>query len=238
VDAPATATSSGDVRTEVGLHVDGTWFESSTATVGWAIDRHIWFGKDGTSGRLVQGLSVVGAFVLGSASQRFLQVDGATRISVHGTKQIGTMNNAPVNIASVSGVFPAITTSGNYWSVATVFDGAGYGNVQEYAEKIRTINSTAYAASITPSGSTGGELVQVAALTGNILVNAPTNPVKGKILRFIFTQDGTGGWNVTWNAVFKQAWSDTGNLAGLKSTISFYYDGANWVQVGAQSPYF
>lgn len=82
-----------------------------------------------------------------------------------------------------------------------------------------------------------GETPEVT-LGGNRTMGAPTNLWKGKRLRYVVIQDGTGGRTLAWNAVFKQAWSDTGNTAGKRSTIDFYcYDGTNLVQVGAQGPY-
>jgi hypothetical protein len=84
--------------------------------------------------------------------------------------------------------------------------------------------------------ATAGELVQVT-LTAARLVGAPTNPATGQRLTFTLVQDGTGGRAVTWNAVFKVSWSDTGNTLNKRSSISFHYDGANWNQDGAQTPY-
>jgi hypothetical protein len=75
-------------------------------------------------------------------------------------------------------------------------------------------------------------------LTDNRAMGAPSNLRKGQRLTFIITQDGTGGRTLGWNAVYKQAWSDTGNTLGKISTIVFdCYDGTNLIQVGAQSPY-
>jgi hypothetical protein len=68
-------------------------------------------------------------------------------------------------------------------------------------------------------------------------VGAPTNPTNGQECSWTIVQDGTGGWAITWNAVFKQAWSDTGNSANKRSTIAFIYDGTNWNQKSTQSPY-
>lgn len=79
--------------------------------------------------------------------------------------------------------------------------------------------------------------VYTVTLTAARLVAAPSNPLTGQRITFVFLQDATGGRAVTWNAVFKQAWSDTGNTANKRSTISFIYDGTNWNQDGAQSPY-
>jgi hypothetical protein len=90
--------------------------------------------------------------------------------------------------------------------------------------------SIAYAATITPDGALG-ERVIVGALTGNLTINAPTNPRTGAMLVFGFTQDATGGRTLTWNAVFKKA-ADGAGTANQKGATSFVYDGANWVQVG------
>ena len=84
-----------------------------------------------------------------------------------------------------------------------------------------------------------GRLLELT-LTADVTISDPANPVTGGIgnqLTYLFIQDGTGGWDVTWNGVFKNGWVDTGNTAGLRSTITFEWDGTNWNQVGGQSPY-
>lgn len=82
-----------------------------------------------------------------------------------------------------------------------------------------------------------GELVGPITITAARLVGAPLNPVTGQMLNFILVQGGAGGFAITWNAVFKKTWTDTGNTTGKVSTIAFIFDGTNWQQVGAQSPY-
>lgn len=74
-------------------------------------------------------------------------------------------------------------------------------------------------------------------LTAARVVGAPLNPTKGQRITNTFLQDGTGSWAVTWNAVFKNSWSDTGNTLNKRSTISHIYDGTNWNQDGAQTAY-
>jgi hypothetical protein len=81
-----------------------------------------------------------------------------------------------------------------------------------------------------------GNMIKVT-LTAARVVGAPLNPTAGQRLTYTLIQDGTGGWGVTWNAVFKQAWVDTGNTLNKRSSISFNYDGTNWNQDGAQAPY-
>lgn len=74
-------------------------------------------------------------------------------------------------------------------------------------------------------------------LTADRVVGAPLLPMTGQRLSFLFVQDSSGAHAVTWNAVFKVSWSDTGNSASKRSSVAFVYDGTNWNQDGAQSPY-
>lgn len=91
------------------------------------------------------------------------------------------------------------------------------------------------AATIAVDASAGN--IFVVTLGGNRTMGAPTNPTRGQTITFEIVQDGTGGRTLAWNAAFKQVWSDTGNTLGKRSTISFFYNTTNWVQVAAQGPY-
>ena len=82
-----------------------------------------------------------------------------------------------------------------------------------------------------------GTVYLTVTLTAARVVGLLFTPFKGQRASFTFIQDGTGGWAVTWNAIYKHAWSDTGNTLSKRSTISFVYDGTNWNQDSAQSPY-
>lgn len=70
-------------------------------------------------------------------------------------------------------------------------------------------------------------------LTGNITMAAPSNGHVGCPLTITFVQDGTGGRKITWpssSTQFIHTWMQ--NLtAGNVTTISFIFDGTNWVQV-------
>ena len=72
----------------------------------------------------------------------------------------------------------------------------------------------------------------VAALTGNTIVPAISGSRKGQRVTFLFTQDGTGGRTITWNAVFAAA-ANSGSTANHKAACSFVFDGARWVQEAA-----
>ena len=75
-------------------------------------------------------------------------------------------------------------------------------------------------------------------ITASRSIGTPTNPTSGQEITFFIKQNGTGGWQVFWPAVFKGlTWSDTGNTANKRTSISFVYDGTDWNQKGAQSPY-
>lgn len=85
-----------------------------------------------------------------------------------------------------------------------------------------------------------GRMIDIT-LQANITMNAMDAIYKGGVgnqVTFKFIQDGTGGRTVAWNADFRQAWSNTGNTANKVSTITFEWNGTDWFQVGAQSPYY
>jgi hypothetical protein len=101
------------------------------------------------------------------------------------------------------------------------------------AERMQT---PAFAASFTPNLDSG-PVIKPGVLTNNITINAPTLSIgipTGSVIEFHLTQNGTGGWAVTWNGVFIKTWSDAGNVLNTRSSIRFRYDGTNWLQVGAQ----
>jgi len=89
----------------------------------------------------------------------------------------------------------------------------------------------AYAVAITPNAN-DGSVVKVGTLTGDITINAPTEASLGQHLTFIFTQDGAGAHAINFNAVFLTSWVP-GVVGGDINTISFVYDGTNWVQTSA-----
>lgn len=74
-------------------------------------------------------------------------------------------------------------------------------------------------------------------LTAARLVGALFSPFKGQRVVFTFIQSGAGAFAVTWNAVYKTSWADAGNATPKRSSIAYVYDGTNWNQDGAQTPY-
>lgn len=67
-------------------------------------------------------------------------------------------------------------------------------------------------------------------------ISAPTNAGTGRILMLDITNSSGGAMGViTWDPVFKRDASFANPANGKRRTIQFYYDGTNWVQVGASS---
>lgn len=90
----------------------------------------------------------------------------------------------------------------------------------------------AYAANYVPTIVGASTHIQVGVLTGNITIAAPTGSFAvGSRLSFGFTQDGTGGRTITWNAVFAFTANGAGT-ANQKAATEFVYDGSRWVQYG------
>lgn len=104
-----------------------------------------------------------------------------------------------------------------------------YANAVTEVQLIQGTAAVPFAATITPTVQYAQTTLVVAALTANLTVAAPVGARRGQRLTFAFTQDGTGGRTVTWNAVFKAAANGAGT-AGQVGATSFVYDGAFWVQ--------
>jgi len=83
----------------------------------------------------------------------------------------------------------------------------------------------------------GGTVEIETTLTGALLVAALGSPFIGQRFKFTFIQDGTGGRAVTWVGTYKLTWSDTGNTLNKRSSIAVVWDGTNFNQDGAQTPY-
>ena len=88
-----------------------------------------------------------------------------------------------------------------------------------------------YAATITPDPYLGAR-IHVAAMTGNITVNATTNHYAGLRMSFEFLQDGTGGRTITFNAQYKTTWTPS-KTASKYDCIEFRHDGAYWIEINS-----
>ena len=158
----------------------------------------------------------------GSYNVQELTVIGNIFYGVNGTKTNGiTFANSLTNGSK------SFHIENNVWRTATVYS---------TSENDRQIGT--HAASFTPNPMLG-RIIEIT-ITGNIAIGLPANANHGGIgnrITFLFIQDGTGSRDVSWHANYKQGWSDAGSAADARSTITFEWDGTNWNQVGAQSPY-
>lgn len=96
-----------------------------------------------------------------------------------------------------------------------------------------TVQTPVFAASFTPNAA-AGDIIKLGVMTANLTINAPTGGYTGQQIRFIFTQDGTGTRTFTWNAVFKRITAQS-TTASKISTVSFVFDGTNWIEIAAAS---
>jgi hypothetical protein len=159
-------------------------------------------------------------------------------------------NNYLVGLGN-AGVTPIgfyVGTSTNVWARGNKSGGSSTAVINvngvsqaspDYTPVVQVTQFLAYSASLPVDASKGSAIfVNISTgLPGNITIGAPSNGVVGQTLTFNFVQDGTGGRTVTWNAVFvRNSWSDSGNTANTRSSISFMcLDGTNWVEIAQKN---
>ena len=90
------------------------------------------------------------------------------------------------------------------------------------------VNTITYAATVTPNAALADTFKIT--LTGNLTMNAPTNPVPGRTYRFEFIQDGTGSRLLTLGSGFKTAGGapTLSTPAGSIDWMNCYYDGTTF----------
>lgn len=85
---------------------------------------------------------------------------------------------------------------------------------------------------ISPDTSLGGFQKCTISDASAVTINAPLHATAGQELVFdILNSSGSAMGTITWNAVFKLAGSFTNPANGKRRTITFYYDGTNWVEL-------
>jgi parallel beta-helix repeat protein len=100
------------------------------------------------------------------------------------------------------------------------------GNLVNGAFESFTTTSTSY----TPNA--GLYRVHIVNSTTATTINAPTQATAGDFITFILTQPAGGGVNYTWNAVFKKNFTEN-TTANVVNTITFYFNGTNWLQTAS-----
>jgi hypothetical protein len=94
-----------------------------------------------------------------------------------------------------------------------------------------TTTTITYSASMTPDASLGGFQTIVVNTAVAFTINAPTNGITGQYLAISMANTSGGVLGAaTWNAAYKMsAW--TNPATGFNRTITFRYNGTNWVEV-------
>lgn len=219
--------------------------QSGTSDVGGTlIDTH--------AGLITDGITITGNTFYGNPIQLAPQ-NGApitdcviANNTIWGTRSTGGGVNSCVQLGADAGTSSNIVIRGNTcagtFTGAPIFIGTGYtagaischDNPGANGESIQAPTEAVLVSGVTLGL---GTIIKPVALTAARVVGAIINPIIGTRITFIIVQDGTGGRAVTWNAVYKVTWSDTGNTLNKRTTISFIYDGTNWNQDGAQTAY-
>jgi hypothetical protein len=71
-----------------------------------------------------------------------------------------------------------------------------------------------------------------------VTIEPPTNAVAGAEITFLLQQDATGSRAVVFSPAYVSAWSDAGNAANKRCSITFrYLDSGVWTQVTPQTPW-
>jgi hypothetical protein len=160
----------------------------------------------------------------------------ATGSGAHHNKINLVLTNNTVNYTIESPISPDDIFNVVYGTGGNSTSFCGEGTVKR---QINPVEQVTYAATITPN-CRDGSYKKIGLLTGATTIALPLYPTDGDRLTFQFQQDGTGGRAITWNSAYKTNYSNTGNTAFLRATVSFRYDAVPefWVQEGGFSGWF
>lgn len=97
--------------------------------------------------------------------------------------------------------------------------------------RLETVTALAYSATIATDASLSHLFTIVATNTTAYTISNPTNPAAGQTITFDIKNSSGGTMGViTWGGSFLLAGAFTNPANGKRRTISFYYDGTNWVE--------
>lgn len=171
-----------------------------------------------------------GMTIVGNQSNKLSVINGSGSVY---TRVIGNKQYSSSQMRLTGLCIPQNNDITGGWETITGAYG-GSGNLTSSADL--DFDSAAFAASYTPHAGVYKSASKT--LTGNITINAATNPIKGQTFTFDLIQDGTGGRTLTWNAVYKVeavcAASAT-TTASTRTVVSYIYNGTNWVQTSCKS---
>ncbi|QXE85962.1 right-handed parallel beta-helix repeat-containing protein [Geomonas nitrogeniifigens] len=223
------------------LEVGGTWYPSYNTFIGNNI---INAGSSsiqivGGFGNQILGGTVSGGNV-GNVTVNDIVVASNGAIIGHDNVISGLNILAPTNPVRYSIAFDT-NTYGNVASNNKINSGATFNDIYDGGSNTvnpvnRNTQTLTDAATVVVDPRIG-ELASIT-LSQNTTFNGPAYVQKGDKITFLITQDATGGRTVAWGSAFKVSWSDAGNTANKKSSVSFICDGTYYVQVGAQVPWY
>lgn len=164
----------------------------------------------------------------------------AARLTVDSSGNVGL---GTTSFGSGSGVFSfgnvAVAPSTSPSSAAILYCQSSAPKIKNYAgaisnlSGIRAVKADTYSASITPDVDFGDVHTIVATNTTAYTINAPSNPRAGMRVTFDIKNSSSGTMGtITWDTVFLLAGAFTNPADTKRRTISFYYDGTNWIEYG------
>ncbi len=172
--------------------------------------------------------------ITGLASYRFLNTDGtfsyAQNQTAHALRITGGSQRNSIQLATRDHASTPLDPA----STAIKGNTITLGN-QNGTQSILSYNQPATPSpQVRPVNPYAGSTISVD-LLNDVVLAAPSPAHLGMRLTFVFTQSGTIGHRVTWNAAYKTTWQPTAALGSI-STISFVYDGAVWLPESADLP--
>lgn len=218
----------GVTGSRVGTYIKSKINNCTTAAVNFlndgisTVDAHVFQSSGTPLIGTINPLSRVDVLVNGVAGAKY-QIPGPVRIASGNGVELANGANSSFATLSFDGTrvldtWPLETASGQYLKTGGMLR--------------RTVQAPAFAASYTPAVNLGS-VIAMAALTGNVTVNAPTGGAAGDELLFIWLQDGTGTRTITYNAVYKT--TGTGAVTAITTgastrTVDKFVtdDGTNW----------
>ena len=92
------------------------------------------------------------------------------------------------------------------------------------------VNVLAYSGTVSPDMGVADRQYVAVTDAGNFIIAAPANPTAYQTMYLTISNQSGGAMGViTWNAIYKLG-AFTKPATGFQRTISFFYDGANWLE--------
>ena len=237
------------ITTMTGLTTIGTVIAGQFGTDAAPLTAYVNAGEiDGAVIGSETAAAITGTTITGNTSVTTAQVDitaqGDLRLQdttggqYVGFQAAGTTTTYTVTMpaaAAASNGQALTTTTAGVGSWSTVGD-ASLGSAQEWTAQ-QNFNNTTLSFDATQDWALTANQVTTLELTANTVFDAPTQMVDGAFYSMILKQNVTGGWTVSWNAVFKWAAGTAPTLtttASAKDILVWRSDGTNMYEVGRQ----